>query len=627
VASTISREDCELADGAQQRSRRFSAFISYNYNSHDRKFARRLHRELEGYRLPRHLAPRPVGSGLPINRLKPVFRDADEMTAAPDLSEAVREALAESDFLIVVCSPASAASVWVGREIELFRALHGERHILTALVDGTPQSAFHPALRHGLAGEIEPLAADFRPEGGGKRLAMLKLVGALAGVRLDELIHRDAQRQRRRMATVGASGLAATITVAVLGGLAYTASADAERRRNETTGLVEYMLTDMRKTMQRTGRLDQLAALNDGAMQYYRNQNLNKLSEAQLRQRAKLLQAMGEDDEKRGKLKEARESFEDAHRTTAALLAAEPNDTDRIFAHAQSEYWVGFINWRNGDGAAARRGFEAYAALADRLVRLEPGKAEWQREVGYAENNLGMLAMRQRGDLADAERHFAAALAISKSAAQHQPNDPDVQLALTDGYAWLADAQRLGGQFEVAFQSRVTQREVLERLHEADPSNTVVQAHLLYNQLALARIDAARGRYQAALRRLDEGYAEAARLQSADPANLDVAKQARAFRLFKVQTILRLPKYQQTKPEVLMSELGDCRPARAAWADDETENFCAILKARLRAAQGDQVEVKRQLSTLTLSTGSDSYSNRWGLNFRSEIDDILRNLD
>ena len=164
-----------MADGSQHQARRFSAFISYN--SADAPFARRLHKRLETYRLPRRLRSVHPGSGHPgdeaPDRLKPVFRDADEMTATYDLSTAVREALAQSDYLIVVCSPNSAKSQWVAREIEYFRVLHGDTHILAVLIAGTPQTAFPPALL-GAAGhaELEPLAADFRKDSGYRRLAV-----------------------------------------------------------------------------------------------------------------------------------------------------------------------------------------------------------------------------------------------------------------------------------------------------------------------------------------------------------------------------------------------------------------------------------------------------------------------
>src|SRR5581483_12105006 len=100
------------------------------------------------YRLPGHL----VRAGAAPRRLKPLFRDQDELSASADLSAAVQAALADSDFLIVACSPHAAASAWVGREIEAFRRLHGDGSILTGLIDGDPQDAFHPALLKGRKG-------------------------------------------------------------------------------------------------------------------------------------------------------------------------------------------------------------------------------------------------------------------------------------------------------------------------------------------------------------------------------------------------------------------------------------------------------------------------------------------
>src|SRR6516164_1237862 len=94
--------------------RRYSAFLSYSRT--DVAFARRLQRRLEGYRLPGRLSG--ANDCLEGRHVRPVFRDDDELVAGHDLTKAVREALAHSDHLIVVCSPRAARSAWVGREIE-----------------------------------------------------------------------------------------------------------------------------------------------------------------------------------------------------------------------------------------------------------------------------------------------------------------------------------------------------------------------------------------------------------------------------------------------------------------------------------------------------------------------------
>ena len=97
---------------------RYWAFISYSH--HDARAAAALQRALETYRVPRRL----VGRGTPLGEvpayLRPIFRDRNELQAGADLSATVREALAASRYLIVVCSPSAVASAWVNREITEF---------------------------------------------------------------------------------------------------------------------------------------------------------------------------------------------------------------------------------------------------------------------------------------------------------------------------------------------------------------------------------------------------------------------------------------------------------------------------------------------------------------------------
>ena len=97
--------------------RHYRAFISYSHS--DEHWARWLQRALEKYRLPKTF--RPSHPELP-TRLYPIFRDRDELASAHDLSESIRQAMDDSDALIVICSPAARASHWVNQEILRFRA-------------------------------------------------------------------------------------------------------------------------------------------------------------------------------------------------------------------------------------------------------------------------------------------------------------------------------------------------------------------------------------------------------------------------------------------------------------------------------------------------------------------------
>src|ERR1041385_4390728 len=129
-----------MAGGAIEEDARYWAFISYSHK--DAAFGRKLHKRLESYVLPQRLVGRETARGTVPRRLTPIFRDREELPAAGDLTAEVRAALQVSRSLIVVCSPAAAASPWVAREAETFRALHPERPILAAIVEGEPDECF-----------------------------------------------------------------------------------------------------------------------------------------------------------------------------------------------------------------------------------------------------------------------------------------------------------------------------------------------------------------------------------------------------------------------------------------------------------------------------------------------------
>ena len=175
---------------------RYWAFISYNKN--DARWARWLHRAIETYGIPAQLVSHPTPAGQPApKRFRPLFRDRDELPAALDLGAKVEEALHAAHYLIVICSPHAARSKWVNKEIETFQSFGRLSCVLAIIVEGEPnvggqRECFPPALRlH------EPIAADARPEGDGKRRAKLKLLAGMLGVNFDALYQRDTKRRIR----------------------------------------------------------------------------------------------------------------------------------------------------------------------------------------------------------------------------------------------------------------------------------------------------------------------------------------------------------------------------------------------------------------------------------------------
>ncbi len=72
-------------------------------------------------------------------RLAPVFRDREELPTATDLGNILSQALRDSAFQIVICSPAAARSRWVNEEVlDVQAASGGSDRILCLIVDGEP---------------------------------------------------------------------------------------------------------------------------------------------------------------------------------------------------------------------------------------------------------------------------------------------------------------------------------------------------------------------------------------------------------------------------------------------------------------------------------------------------------
>jgi hypothetical protein len=547
-----------VADFGVQSTPHYAAFISYSHA--DAPFARRLHQRLESYRLPRKLGALPGLRNDASRRLRPIFRDREDFTAAPDLTDAIRHAIGEAGHMIVVCTPASATSTWVGREVAFCRAVHGDGAILAALVDGNAAGSLHPALLAAGPGDGAgmPLAADFGRHGDGPRLALLKLVAVLAGVRLDALVQRDAQRRIRQVTITCAAALLGMAAMAILAVLAVNARAAAERERARGATLIEYLLKDLRGHLQGVGRLDLLAAVNQGALAYYQGQNLSYLSDDALMDRAKLLRAMAGDDEKRGKFADAVAEAEEALRTTTTLLKARPADQTRIYEQAQSEYLVGFIKWRMKNLAEAEAHWQIYAALAGRLMRMDPANPTYAREVGYANANLGTVVFRRWYDLTRAERLFQDAVAGLRAAQALLPHDAGIEGAIADDDGWLGDIARMGGNDSAAYAYRTDQKRVLEDMLTADPRNADIRTDLIANTLAFARLDANEHQFDKAVGELKAGR-EAAQAQARDdPDNADLKRKARIFDLFLARTWLSMPKANQPPDQELVKALGDC---------------------------------------------------------------------
>jgi len=500
--------------------RRYTAFLSYSHK--DAAAAGRLHRRLETYRMPKRLVGLETARGPVPGRLAPIFRDRDELPAATDLSETVREALAGSGALVILCSPNAAGSLWVAEEIRVFRELHPGRPILAAVLDGDPPDCFPAALRaFGQDGTWhEPLATDLRPHCDGMRLGLLKLVAGITGVGLDALVQRDAARRIRRVMAITVGAVVAMLVMAALAVVALSARREAERQRAEAEGLIEFMLTDLRTRLKGVGRIEIMAAVNQRALDYYGAQNkLTALGSDSLERRARVLLAMGEDDSNRGNFRAALTAFQEAHRTTAEQLARAPNDPNRMFAHSQSEFWLGRVDYDRHDFTAARRAFDRYKTLTDRLLAANATDPHWIREAAYAEGNLCAIALAAPVDAPAALRACATALERMERARRLMGPDSTVIVDLTNRHAWMAKAWHANGRWDRALVHMSRHETLVRALVAADPNNTDYREIRIGGQIGFAELELDHSERTQARSRLVRVAPDLAALRRLDPSN------------------------------------------------------------------------------------------------------------
>ena len=590
----------------------YSAFVSYSRR--DSRIASRLQRRIEGYRLPHRITAHGK------KRLKPVFRDRDDLTAASDLSEALRAALRASEYLIVVCTPNTPQSEWVGREIDYFRALRGDDHILTALFQGSDETSFHQALLHRRDGSrTHPLAADFC-RGGDGRLAFLKLVAVLAHAGLDELVQRDAKRRMQQVIALAAASLIIVIGAAALIIATFRAREMAAAERARNADAVEFQLTEMRSKLQAAGRLDLLAEVNRGVARFYAGRDPATLSVEEQLDRAQLLQGSTDDDLERGNYAAAREAAGEASVITRNLMKLHPTEARIVYANSQSEYYLGKCDWKLGALAPARVHFERYAGLARLLVGIDPASADWRLERAYSQSNLAMLLLADSADPARARPLFEAAQADMLAVAQERPNDMDLRYEIADGEAWLASTAMVAKDYDGAVRHRRAQLAILDALIRKSPRDARYIGAQISAFIGLGRVAAARRDLTAAQSNYDRALAiSAVRLANA-PDNDTLARGARTVALLKVQTWLAMPATERPSPAVIARTLGDCSAEWRKPANQDVATFCSIEEARVRLLLHDRAGAEQAVAAAQQGSASaEALARRWDVDLGADI--------
>ncbi|MCH5312188.1 MAG: TIR domain-containing protein [Prevotella sp.] len=177
------------------KQKEYFAFISYKRE--DEKWAKWLQHKLEHYRLPTNV--RKSDPSLPQN-IRPVFKDTSELGAGV-LADEIHEALENSKYLIVICSPRAAKSQWVGKEVQTFIDMGRFDKIIPFIIGGKPFSEISeeecfPSALLNLPKEQELLGVNINEIG--RDAAVVKVVARMFDLKFDTLWQRYEREQKKK---------------------------------------------------------------------------------------------------------------------------------------------------------------------------------------------------------------------------------------------------------------------------------------------------------------------------------------------------------------------------------------------------------------------------------------------
>lgn len=567
---------------------RYKAFISYSHR--DERWARWLHRALENYRIPSRLVGQEGQFGKIPSRLRPVFRDRVDLSSAADLHDQILGELRESETLIVICSPAAAASHWVNEEIREYRRMGRGNRILALVVDGDPlaedpsEACFPPALLESEDGKgHEPLAADARRYADGKHLSLLKIVAGMLGIRLDRLRQRDAHRRLQRRIVQGAAMLGLVAVIISLVWNVELKRQEARLQRSNTEELLQFMLGELDELAPIIG-LEQIDPDDDQQAHIATELGLAGLDDEELLSMAIEGRQQGLDLKWDGDLAGANIVFNHSRAALIELHRREGNTPRVLFELGQAEYYVGEVHLEMGEIDIAEQYFSRYGALTRRLLNSDPKNPAYVMELSYTIANLGVLEqLKAAPDIDRSLELLQIGVRYTQMALLLDPGNQEYREAQITQLSWLADAWlekcALGNALEVRQQTAQLRKELVDE----NPGDSYMKQELAFSLTGLAGVQQMIGLNTFSRLSFEDALALLDELHRIEPGNAKIEWEL-LYRSNRMARLLYTTGYPEEAAEIIYRIAP--RIAELSASDITLKKYPAIEAARFKVDHG-----------------------------------------
>jgi hypothetical protein len=224
---------------------KYHVYITYQSGKDGEHWSRFLEHGIERYRIPvRPSETKEAGdeSGTPTPRRFSVYRDRKRRETDDVLEWVPDSNLVSSRFLLVICSPRSAKSPRIDREVRFFMEQGKEENIIPFIIDGTPDpesenQCYPPSLPTNVLGVT--LSEGSRKE------ALIKVVARLLQVEYFKLHQRHLRAERRFMRRALALIAGILVVIVSLAGWTVKAQVNARERFESADELVRFLALDL----------------------------------------------------------------------------------------------------------------------------------------------------------------------------------------------------------------------------------------------------------------------------------------------------------------------------------------------------------------------------------------------
>jgi tetratricopeptide (TPR) repeat protein len=553
--------------------------VVLSYSQRDRLWGKWLAGELASHRIDKDLVGRQTAVGPVPKTLRPIFCSCEDAVHGDAPNDAHLTALQTAQFLIVLCSPAAAASPHVNEDISRFNAMHRAGRVIPVIVDGEPgdrlRDCFPSELRYRLdrdrraTDELGRPILDARPDRDGQDFARRRVLARVLGLDFGEVEDRDERARWRRgcfragiaacliaLPLIGYGGMAwmrhqladneallerTLASTTVLTGKAVAASRQLGVPRRLSVGALlqaESALRDLADLVRETPQMRfrkasmlidfarNYGALGHGELQRARATEADGMMQrlaaeassnfAWLRQLSVTFDELGDLFHAQGRLKEALASFR-ASATIAERLAVDPGITGRQRDLAALYIKLGNVDVAQGALDEALASYLSSLAIEQRRAAVDRGEVRWQ--VGLLQSHQKIAdVLRAQGETEAALTSYQVAGAIAEALVARMPGHAEWQRELAVAQVKIGDAFALLEKPEAALASYRVSHAIAERF-AADTGDARWQKELGISHERIGSVLEAQGDLVQALKEYRASLAIARPLAAAAPGN------------------------------------------------------------------------------------------------------------